>query len=330
MYSMPFMFTLWSMYIIVQLTPHLSCPTPTLTSNYCTPDDDHPSHQENASKSCLLPLHPHVYADLKRQLKAYSNKIHYHYSRYVNSICKSLEEKEIKAKELCTFLLYLRVFNDEPKYDIKRLEEVRVKLEKAESLRDIFISLNPVTSYIDYNIFELIIQNYGLDTTQDDMKYPEHFRDFVTKHKISELLELSPQLSEKSISSKELDLKFDFDPKSSACKIVELKEAIHEAFNLKEGALRIYSLEEGCVVVKFLISAAVADIIFKEQFTSEQIKLFCKASVIWIKYAGQILFDKNTYGNKISDMLKVSGKGKAPLPPPHTHTHVIEYHTRAC
>ena len=54
-------------------------------------------------------------------------------------------------------------------------------------------------------------------------------------------------------NSEILTLKFDVDLPSNITKVLDLKSAIADILGLKSCALRLVSIKEGCVVVKFCI-----------------------------------------------------------------------------
>lgn len=287
------------------------------------------SHQD----SSLPHLKPNVHADLKQQLRAYYRDIRFRFASYVDFIFESLQKRGITTERLRTFLLYLPAFDvshDNPNISKEKcllLAEARERLEKAESVYDIFTILSSdfLTSYLNYGIFELMIRQFRLDDSQQEMKYPEYFRAYVEKHKISEFMEINPQLSEVATSSKEFVFKMDYDLNHTPlAKITELKEAIANALKLKSSALRLLSIEEGCVVVKFLVSASIAELVFP--FTTEQLKVIRGLSVTWLKLNGKCLnlandesagkkrrnnFRQQPRSNLLKDTLHVSIKGQS-------------------
>ena len=66
------------------------------------------------------------------------------------------------------------------------------------------------------------------------------------------------------------------------CKLLDLQDRISDILDVLPGALRLVSVEEGCVVVTFLIPTKLAQIIFTSEmeFTAEE---FQKHSVLWLE-----------------------------------------------
>lgn len=115
-------------------------------------------------------------------------------------------------------------------------------------------------SFLDYDIFQGIVEEYSLDEGQQQLRYPEYLKTYVETHKISEFLEINPAL-EKYSGAKELVLKFDI----SVCKVatlLDLKSAVADILRLKSSSIRILSIKEGCVLITFLIPEFIANIIF--------------------------------------------------------------------
>jgi hypothetical protein len=92
-----------------------------------------------------------------------------------------------------------------------------------------------------------------------NLKYPEYFKDFVNLHKISEFFGLNPDLEPRfKANSEELVFKIDdIQMCDKLIKVVDLQRAIAKTLKTKPSALQLVSIEEGCILVKFLISTAL-------------------------------------------------------------------------
>ena len=247
-------------------------------------------------RSDLRTLHPDLRSDLRQQLALRYNDIRIRFSSYVNFVRRALQRGGVTARALSTSLLTLPAFDANPgqpgsdRENIALLAEAREKLEKADSVCDIFITLSSrfLTSFLNYDIYEHMIEEFDLDRSHEKMRYPKHLRAYVEKHKIAEFVAINPRLADVSLSSKELAVKFDCDPRHTpASRIVQLKEAVAGVLGTRSSALRIYSVEEGCVVIRFLVSACIADIVFEgSELSSEQVEGFRNLSALWLKCGG--------------------------------------------
>ena len=93
--------------------------------------------------------------------------------------------------------------------------------------------------------------------------------------------------------SKELILKYDIENTCRLAKIDTLKKFIAKIMDdLNPSALQIVDIEDGCVILTFLIPASVADAIFTptKVFTQQQEEEFQSASILWLKCNGQPFF----------------------------------------
>lgn len=167
------------------------------------------------------------------------------------------------------------------------LSGIRSELEKATAVHKIFNLLSTqYASFLDYDIFEFIIEEYDIDESQPRMKYPEYLEAFINQHKLAEFVEINPLLKDFSDPSKELILKIDIESTCTLARLKDLTKAIASILGLKKSALRLLDVAEGCVVVTLLISAPIADFMFANdmKFTSQQVEDFISISVLWLKY----------------------------------------------
>jgi hypothetical protein len=97
------------------------------------------------------------------------------------------------------------------------------------------------------------------------LKYPEYFKDFVNLHKISEFFGLNPDLEPRfKVDSDVLVLKIDrIQMCDKVIEVVDLQRAIAKTLKTKPSALQLIRIEEGCILMKFLISAALKSTLIK-------------------------------------------------------------------
>ena len=249
---------------------------------YCTFTDGDDSEPD---------LSPEIHNDLKQQLKHNYKTIRFQYSSYINCIRTSLEKKGVTVKNLSFYLLTLPAFDctcdiDDEDEDFKLMSQRKEEVEGAGDITDIIKIINSeYASFLEYDIFQGIVEEYKLDQNLEPLQYPEHLKAYIQMHKLSEFVERNPAL-EKYSSAKELILKFDI--KLSACKLatlLDLKNSIASILGLKPSALRLLTVREGCLVVKFLIPEFIAKKIFTEdkRFTLKEAQDFQHLSLLWLK-----------------------------------------------
>lgn len=232
-------------------------------------------------------LTPDVLGDLKQMLENNLKKVLRRYASYVSCILRSVKERNISPETLCSYLLNLPAFGDDKcSQKLTLLSGLRTELENATTVNKIFNLLSTeYASFLDYDIFEFIIEEYDIDESRPRMKYPEYLEAFINQHKLAEFVEINPLLKDFSDSSKELILKIDMELTCSLARLKDLTKAIASILGIKKSALRLLDVAEGCVVVSLLISAPIADFIFAdEKFTSQQGEDFISISVLWLKY----------------------------------------------
>ena len=240
-------------------------------------------------------LDPDTRADLEMQLDEDLRIITKRYSFYVSCVRESLMRQGVSVGNLRTHLLGTTAFNhDEQKRTLVSSHEE--ELERAEDLNRIFaILLIHYSSFLNYEIFQEMVDKYKVDKNQEELDYPKHLEAYVNKHKISEFVTINPLLTkETDETSKELVLKIDIEQTSKLAKLKNIKFSMARILGLKSAALRLKGIEEGCVVATFLIPTPVAEIAFNKctEFTKEQVKQFQALSVLYLKCNG-FLFDFN-------------------------------------
>ncbi len=170
------------------------------------------------------------------------------------------------------------------------------KLLKAKEVDDIFILLNTeYASFLNYDIFMLIIERYNLNEGQEEFDYPGHLQEYINTHNISDFVESNPSLVKHTDVSKEVTLLFDIQPTYTLAKVKDLLHVIADRMNLRPCAIRIVSIGEGSVAVTLLIPASVADAIFisDDIFTASEKETLLQSEVLWLKCNGYTYYFSN-------------------------------------
>lgn len=252
-----------------------------LTLNYFSEID--PSKRgSNSSQvvSDLSTLNPDILKDLKFKLRLNLREIIKRYASYVDCIRESVINKGITARDLCAYLLTLSAFSHHEKQGML-LSSSKLQLEKAVGVNDIFILLiSEYASFLNNGIFQTLLENYNIDEGQEELRYPEHLKAYVEKHKIFEFIEIKSILSKiTTANSQKMVLVFNIQQTCRLAKLFELENDIADVLGITPLVLRLLDVEKGCVVVTVLIPAHVAHIIFtgnkfSETFSPDQIQRF--------------------------------------------------------
>ena len=241
----------------------------------------------NNKTSCTVhvsALDPKVYIDLQYQLMTHRDTITTQFASYVLEVYGRIKAKQIDLNEIKQFLG----------------NKLDLDLEGANSLHDIFRLLRKHSktsfNFLNYHIYESLRDKFIPEERDESFNYPDYLKDYANKHRLSEFLEINPKLKEidSNTSSNILRIKFDIRASDKLINVLELQISLAPLLEVMPSALQILSIEQGCVIVTFLIPAHVAKVAFQHirEFTPEQLS---RLSVKWIK---------------LGDSEKVSTEGK--------------------
>ena len=257
----------------------------------------------------LATLDPEVRADLKQQLEQNLKKITRRYVSFVNCVRTSIIRKGISAEDLSAYLLALPAFkSDKSELEFFIMSEVKVELQQATTVNDIFNILNTkYATFMNYEIFQDMVDDFDLDEGQEKLKYPEHLDTYIEMHKLSEFEEINPMLKKVECGSKKMVLKFDIEMTCKLCKLKDLTKAVANILGLRQSALRLLSIEKGCVVATFLIPVPVADFLFSsgEIFSAGKIEELQAQSLLWLECNG-FKYDFKKLNDKSKDISGMS------------------------
>ena len=235
-------------------------------------------------------LDPAILKELTLQLDKELDTIIKQYGSYVTSIRRALKTKGVCAKDLSSDLQTVSAFNH-AKQKRLLLSAHETELKRSEDLNDVFNLLaKEYASFLNYGIFEYIIETYDIDKDNEKLKYPEKLKAYIKRHKISEFVKINPLLESFVDTSEQLSLilKVDIDATCRLAKIKDIETELADILELKPVALRIYDVKDGCVVVKFLIPRPVAEVIFNRDtvFTEDQTQQFQALRAKWLECNG--------------------------------------------
>ena len=208
--------------------------------------------------------------DLGYQLRRNLETIKEQFASYVSEIYGRIKAKEIDLAKIKHFLEH----------------QLNSDLDRVNSLDDIFRLLRrrDKTSFhfLNYHIYESLRKKCIPEETDESFNYPDYLKAYANKHRLSEFLEINPKLEEINTSGNILHIKFDIQASDKLGKVLELQESLAAVLEVRPSELQILNIEQGCVMVTFLIPAHVAKVAFQHvtEFTQEQL---AKLSVKWIK-----------------------------------------------
>ena len=144
-------------------------------------------------------------------------------------------------------------------------------------------------SFLNYDIFEYLIEHFKLDRDQEDFKYPEKLKAYVKKQRISGT---KPALSKYTDDMMKLTLVLDIDSMCRLDKLLDIAKAVAKILGVLPSTFLIYDIRESCVEVTFLILKSIAESMFSndEIFSNNQNDKFRQLLV------KQILFSSKSKG----------------------------------
>lgn len=126
--------------------------------------------------------------DLEQQLEVNLEQITNRYASYVNCILTSLQAKQISVSNLRSSLLNLTAFRSGFKEQCKLLLGVKAELDEADTINKIIDVLScTCSSFLNFKIFQFLVDEYDLKGDGDRLNYPEHLKAYIDKHNISQL-----------------------------------------------------------------------------------------------------------------------------------------------
>ena len=208
--------------------------------------------------------------DLQFLLESNLRNILTAFANYTFCVQQSLQEKNVEVDSICDYLLGFTSDN----HSIALLSGAkRAKLEEANSISKIFRFLKrECTSFLNYDIFECLIEHFQLDRDQEYLKYPDKLKKYVQKQRISEFIEIKPALSKYTDDMMKLTLVLDIDSMCRLDKLLDVAKAVAKILGVLPSTLLIYDIRESCVEVTFLIQKSIAESIFSnnEIFSGDQ------------------------------------------------------------
>ncbi len=230
------------------------------------------------------------------------------YAAYVDTIRGIVKEKGVTPEDLKSYLMSLSAFSKSSTGKMLGLLcDKEIELKQCNTIAEIFIYLSSnCASFLDYEIFQDILDYYKIEEDQERLKYCEHLKSYIYKHKISEFVMVNPLLKKYTKSSEKLILKYDIEQTCKLAKIKELKKFMAKILDLNPLTLQIVDINDGCVVVTFLIPASVADAVFTPDtvFTSQQEDELRAESVLRLECNGY----KFDFGKEKEDPTDSPGK----------------------
>ena len=140
--------------------------------------------------------------------------------------------------------------------DLEQEENV-ASINKATSIPEIILALQPYKSFLNYEIIEKIANKFGSTEIRTEMqKYVTAFTDFCKRSAFELPNNVLPN-KVKSENEKVFSVKLTKKGLVSLGDVVYARRKMAYILGVKKWALKICSIEDGCLCVRFLVPAAV-------------------------------------------------------------------------
>ena len=160
------------------------------------------------------------------------------------------------AENLCADVTIVKNFVFDLVRDMAQ-EENEAELNRATSIPEIILALRPYKSFLNYGIIESIANKFGTPDISAVMRnYVTAFTDFCKRSAFELPVNVLPNKVNKR-KEKILSVKLTKRGVASIRDIVSVQLNMATILGVKTWALKICSIEKGCVCVRFLIPAAV-------------------------------------------------------------------------
>ena len=136
-------------------------------------------------------------------------------------------------------------------------EENEAKLDKATSIPEVILALQPYKSFLNYEVIESITNEFGtLDCRTEMQKYITAFNNFCKRS----VFELPNNLLPKKVNKRNekiLSVKVAKEGYASIRDVFSVRQKMAAILGVKKWALIVCSIEDGGLCVRFLVPAAV-------------------------------------------------------------------------
>lgn len=173
----------------------------------------------------------------------------------MSSLCDRVEQTGVSPHKLRLHLINLPTFTSDNEEVCRLFAHARDELKKADTINGIFCVLSEeCASFLNCDIFLSLMSHFNIAIDCEKLDYFTHLQEYIQKHTISEFLQINPKLQEHTKGTEKFKIKLDINITSKLDKLLDLQDRIAAILDVDPAALRLLSIEDGCLVVTFLIS----------------------------------------------------------------------------
>lgn len=229
--------------------------------------------------------------DSKEQLQRRFADIVFQFHSYVECIIRTLAADFKEPHDLREYLLTLDAFSHSEEHGISLVYSSVSKFQTAKHVKDVVqVLVLEYCSFLNCDIFEMIVKHYGSDTGQNEMKYPNLLKAFVDRHSIGDLIQVKPLIgTDVDILMRKIMLKVNIDLSCKLSTLVEMRRQLARILGITPAGLRLIAVEGDCIIT-FQVLGSLAGQIFNGDkasiLTQEKMWKLQGLLIQWLKCGG--------------------------------------------
>ena len=236
---------------------------------HCSLDDFTSGNCDNyaLSKNCAFPyLNTENLPEQEKQrliarLEKNFQDIHLEYASLTAKLRKSLRQRQITPAMLADCLMDVQSVPPTAKNEQLKLRDHYRDIKSAEDITGAFEILRNYSSFFDYGIIELIVQNCGCDEVKEKLiSYKDSFEHYCKCHVFE-----CPIYSQKNSNSSDVVVKLEEIAELERYTLKSLKQLevrLAEMLGITNRTLRVCDVEKGCLQITFQIPSIFEEAIF--------------------------------------------------------------------
>ena len=189
----------------------------------------------------------------------------------MSQLKKSLERRSVCPSKLGNYLSMIKSITKELKDDTSvpnLLTLVRSELCSANSIDKVFELITPYFSFFNYNLIQHVVKEFGEDDDVENFKsYLEKFDKFC-KRQATEVKSILDGPEYSTTTCFKVKIEDDFKQTYTVKTVRSFRAKLCTILDVTEPCLRLVSIENGCILLTFILPTLVVPFIFplsKEQ-----------------------------------------------------------------
>ena len=247
--------------------------------------------------------------ELRGRLQFESQQIMIRFQELVSATIKSLNRRNVSQSMLVTHVMTLGAFKPVFKEPQATEGEVPVfkycfkKLQAADSIEQVFLTLNDYFSFFNYHVIEHIIKELGTEEDKDRLqRYKKDFNQYAKRRIFECQSEYGPESE-----TDHADIFVKLDSQYENFTVAEIELFRHKLSDIlcvsSQGVLRLCRVEKGCFQLMFQVPSFVQQKIFP--LSKQQKKSLAAKHVIKLTWGEYLLPDDDASGKCVHAAISI-------------------------